>query len=490
MTDYTLEVYHGGGPFSRGEYAVEAYGAVGDGTTDDSTSIQACIDAVVAAGAGTVKFTPGTDYYVGTGLVVDRGAATWMPVMVLDAYGATITAPTSLSDAIITLGVDGETQNNIHIRGGQWEYNGFGYTDTNNACIRLHNASYCRLYDVECLYGYEGIRVDSENGTTGWSAYNSSDNARIRSCLHGIHLDCEVNDSWVNENLFTGGRIDYASTLPDYTDGFAISLTVAGTPTQIMNNNKFVDVTCECGMPDFAITGITLDAADTVVDTVAGDIATYPTTAILVGDTIYFTGIVGTTEMNGNTYVVSAVDATTVTVTVNSSGFTPWSSAGTVSRRPRLVYDEYGAWNSFVRLRAEGFDSPLVQLGTNTKWDFWDSAITNFTDQDIDDLVAPADRVKIIARMALEQSLPGGQASVPVFRAFNTTGAGEPAIAVAGTTGITDVIRLYGNGSAWFTPMAGTPSEEIAGKFFFDNGTKKFKFYNGTAWETVTSAVV
>jgi len=51
-------------------FNVRAYGAVGDGATDDSGAIQDAIDACVSAGGGTVWFPRG-DYVVGTGLVVD-----------------------------------------------------------------------------------------------------------------------------------------------------------------------------------------------------------------------------------------------------------------------------------------------------------------------------------------------------------------------------------------------------------------------------------
>ncbi|HEU5158143.1 MAG TPA: glycosyl hydrolase family 28-related protein [Streptosporangiaceae bacterium] len=41
-------------------YDVKAYGAAGDGITDDTAAIQAAIDAAVAAGGGVIYFPPGT----------------------------------------------------------------------------------------------------------------------------------------------------------------------------------------------------------------------------------------------------------------------------------------------------------------------------------------------------------------------------------------------------------------------------------------------
>lgn len=50
-----------------------------------------------------------------------------------------------------------------------------------------------------------------------------------------------------------------------------------------------------------------------------------------VGQTIQISGVVGMTELNGNTYTVIAVDATTVTINVDSTGFTPYISDGQAS---------------------------------------------------------------------------------------------------------------------------------------------------------------
>lgn len=51
-------------------FNVKAYGAEGDGVTDDSTALQAAIDAAEAAGGGRVFLPPG-DYLFATGLVID-----------------------------------------------------------------------------------------------------------------------------------------------------------------------------------------------------------------------------------------------------------------------------------------------------------------------------------------------------------------------------------------------------------------------------------
>jgi hypothetical protein len=80
----------------------------------------------------------------------------------------------------------------------------------------------------------------------------------------------------------------------------------------------FTDVT-------YPITGITLGAT-TVVDVVAH---TYS-----VGDTVAFSGIVGTTELNGLRGVVSAMTLDTITVAIDSALFTPYDSGGATHSAP------------------------------------------------------------------------------------------------------------------------------------------------------------
>lgn len=62
------------------------YGATGDGVTDDSTAIQAAVDAAIAAGGGVVHFPSGLDYLIGTGISIDPSTLT-SPLQ-LAAYGS------------------------------------------------------------------------------------------------------------------------------------------------------------------------------------------------------------------------------------------------------------------------------------------------------------------------------------------------------------------------------------------------------------------
>ncbi len=65
------------------------------------------------------------------------------------------------------------------------------------------------------------------------------------------------------------------------------------------------------------------------------------------GQLIEITGVVGMTELNGNTYQVLTSDATTVTINVNSSTFTPYISGG--------IATPISGINGFAEIELHGF---------------------------------------------------------------------------------------------------------------------------------------
>ena len=83
-----------------GTYNVKAYGATGNGTTDDTTAIQNAINAAEAAGGGQVYFPPGT-YLINSGpLIVDNSYVTLIGDLSRRAQ-----LKTSLNKVILQLGL-------------------------------------------------------------------------------------------------------------------------------------------------------------------------------------------------------------------------------------------------------------------------------------------------------------------------------------------------------------------------------------------------
>ena len=85
------------------------------------------------------------------------------------------------------------------------------------------------------------------------------------------------------------------------------------------------------------------------------------TSTFALGNSITISGVVGMTELNGNTYKIIAIDATTITLDVDSTGFTAYSSTGTAT----------GAFNNQVvkvgaTVDADTFDIDLLYPEFNT----------------------------------------------------------------------------------------------------------------------------
>lgn len=71
-----------------------------------------------------------------------------------------------------------------------------------------------------------------------------------------------------------------------------------------------------------------------VTTTITGATATNPVVltsvnSYSIGDQISISGVVGMTQLNGNTYSITAVSGTTITIGVDGSAFTPYASGGT-----------------------------------------------------------------------------------------------------------------------------------------------------------------
>lgn len=57
----------------------------------------------------------------------------------------------------------------------------------------------------------------------------------------------------------------------------------------------------------------------------------------LVNMSVYFSGVIGMTQINGLRGLITSVGATTITVNINSTAFTAYSSGGTADTKPQLT---------------------------------------------------------------------------------------------------------------------------------------------------------
>jgi len=115
---------------------------------------------------------------------------------------------------------------------------------------------------------------------------------------------------------------------------------------------------------DHTLTGFTVDTttgrvtlAANKTDTVTGitqaaaAVLTVGTHSFLVGETVHVSGVVGMTQINGLRAAVTATGATTVTLSINSTGFTAYSSGGTVNTAPQTGEEVRGGCEFDIPVR-------------------------------------------------------------------------------------------------------------------------------------------
>ena len=80
----------------------------------------------------------------------------------------------------------------------------------------------------------------------------------------------------------------------------------------------------------------------TAITKAASAVVTVGAHTFVVGESVHFTGVVGMTEINGLRGLITAIGATDITVAINSTSFTAYTSGGTVNTNPQTGETVYG----------------------------------------------------------------------------------------------------------------------------------------------------
>lgn len=80
----------------------------------------------------------------------------------------------------------------------------------------------------------------------------------------------------------------------------------------------------------------------TAITQAASAVVTVGAHTFVVGESVHFTGVVGMTEINGLRGLITAIGATDITVAINSTSFTAYTSGGTVNTNPQTGETVYG----------------------------------------------------------------------------------------------------------------------------------------------------
>jgi hypothetical protein len=171
QTARQLKVSASGGPYAglSPSISVKAFGAKGDGTTDDTAAIQAAIAATGwPAQAASLSFDPGT-YIISSTITLDGGGLNATPQFVIHGNGATLKSNTS---GLVLL----KLTNSIVSLTRVFVYDLMFYINTpgggGGTCAVLHNSQLCQFVGCQFLGSY-GLGVE----LTGTSINN-----RLMSC--------------------------------------------------------------------------------------------------------------------------------------------------------------------------------------------------------------------------------------------------------------------------------------------------------------------
>lgn len=96
----------------------------------------------------------------------------------------------------------------------------------------------------------------------------------------------------------------------------------------------------------------------------ASAVVTLGAHTFVVNDTVHFTGVVGMTEINGMRGTITAKDATTITVDIDTTLYTAYTSGGTVNTRPQTGETVYGGCEFDIPCRFNGRIDLSVLTGT------------------------------------------------------------------------------------------------------------------------------
>ena len=278
------------------ELYFEDFGAVGNGSTDDTSAINACLAAALSAGVWA-KGTTGKTYKTTTSITLSNGAK-------VDLNGATL-KPTSSGE----------------IKGFTVAQTGVGSSTT----LASSAAAGDRTISVTSASAFavgRYVLFSWTNGATSNAHYHVSKITSVSGTTIGIApvAPVAINSGWTHTlSVFTGTNVKIKGDI----DGSA-----AGSWR--------------------TITGIT-KANPAVV--------TYTGTALTNGTQLFIDGVVGMTEINRGVVTVANATATTFECSgLNSSGYSTYTSGGAV--KP-LCYGLYllNAVEERIDVEVSNFDS-------------------------------------------------------------------------------------------------------------------------------------
>jgi len=238
---------------------------------------------------------------------------------------------------------------------------------------------------------------------TGSCTLTASDNL-FKSTNVGSLYRITSDGQTVTSSVSTGGNWTNTIRVTGITTSRIFTITIAGTWSGTVtlqrsltdSSGPFEDVTTYTANTtvsydddldnQIAWYRIGVDSTDFATATITnvtqanpGQVTTSAAHGFSDGEIVGITGVVGMTELNGNSYTVTVVDTTNFTIGVDTSGFTAYSSAGTAtSEGPVSLTLDYplGSIDGVVRITAYSSETSatadiITDLGATTATDDW-----------------------------------------------------------------------------------------------------------------------
>jgi len=335
---------------------VRDYGAVGDGTVDDTAAIQAAFAAANAMArpgiAGTIVHPGATVHLRGRFNLASLAAAIPVRCNVV-SEGAELIAPAAYAGTTLTVGhtTSGSILQNASIHLPDVVKATGSSIVASSIGVVVQNLDNSDLAFGRVAYFETGVHLTGlGNGTTyntvflGWISY-AKVALRIKPTTGG----------WVNQNTFIAGGIQQSA---GFFGGTRLTgyrhVEIDGAGINKVDGNTFVGVSFEGDVSEYCLylkdafqnsfAGCRFEAGTaTTAVTVSGASLTATSHGLAVGDMIVPSATVDPGGMNSLTayYVVSVADANTFSISRNKGGSAiTFSSAGTSVRyaRPHRIY--------------------------------------------------------------------------------------------------------------------------------------------------------
>lgn len=245
-------------PSGLGFFDVHAYGAAGDGSTDDTAAIG--LAATAAGQGGIVLFRPGKTYKITSTLSILFDDQVWW------MYGALVGLSTA-NFAGITIGSNTTQVRRAKIYGGivqplsgalDWTTGGVGY--------RLLKCNNCSLHDISVRWLEKGVEITSPAPPNqSESTQNWIEPQMIASCALPIYI--YANDSGTaNENTFRGGEVSYSGSDPSATGRYAVTIDKHASANGNVNGTKFLGTYFGCSKVSNKPSAFYINGVGTYID--------------------------------------------------------------------------------------------------------------------------------------------------------------------------------------------------------------------------------